>query len=48
MRPIFKNDQWLKDGTGHNELHDFWDSIGGSPRIEKDLNHYSLSHYGMV
>lgn len=32
----------------HNKLHDFWDSLGGSPRIEADLNHYSLSHYGMI
>ncbi len=27
----------------HGRLHDFWDAIGGNPRINSDLNHYSLS-----
>ncbi|MFA5340248.1 MAG: M15 family peptidase [Clostridia bacterium] len=44
---IFKNGVWLQDGTGHAELHDFWDKIGGSPRIAKDLNHYSLEWNGV-
>jgi hypothetical protein len=39
---VFKDGVFLTDGTGHKEMHDFWDSIGGAPRIEKDLNHYSL------
>ena len=30
----------------HSGFHDFWDSIGGSKRIEGDLNHYSLEHHG--
>jgi len=30
----------------HNELHDYWDSIGGSPRIIGDMNHFSLEHQG--
>ena len=25
----------------HGRLHDFWDSLGGSERINSDLNHYS-------
>lgn len=44
---LFKNGKWLNDGTGHDELHDIWDKIGGAPRIENDLNHYSFAHYGM-
>ena len=44
---IFKNGKWLTDGTGHDELHDIWDKMGGALRIDKDLNHYSLAHYGM-
>ncbi len=43
---LFKDGVWLKDGTGHRELHDYWDSLGGAPRIEKDLNHYSLKYNG--
>ncbi len=47
-----KKDGVLLEGEeadkGHNELHDFWDSEGGSRRIEGDLGHYSLSHYGMI
>lgn len=44
---VFKNGVFLTDGSGHDELHDFWDSIGGAPRIADDLNHYSLAHEGM-
>lgn len=29
--------------VGHNELHDYWDSVGGAERIEHDMNHYSLN-----
>lgn len=32
----------------HNELHNYWDSIGGAPRITGDLNHYSFSHDGII
>jgi len=31
---------------GHEELHNFWDSVGGAQRILHDLNHYSLEHNG--
>jgi len=44
---LWKNGKWLTDGSDHDELHDIWDKMGGAPRIEKDLNHYSLAHYGM-
>ena len=37
---------FLTDGTGHDKLHDFWDMLGGAPRITEDLNHYSLAWKG--
>ena len=30
----------------HNRLHDYWDTLGGAPRIKKDLNHYSVTWHG--
>jgi hypothetical protein len=30
----------------HNELHDWWDSIGDVERIIGDMNHYSIEHRG--
>ena len=27
---IFKDGVYLKDGTGHDELHDWWDTMGGA------------------
>lgn len=27
--------------------HNHWDTIGGAPRIEKDLNHFSFMHNGV-
>lgn len=29
------------------KLHDYWDSIGGSERINGDLGHFSLEHNGV-
>lgn len=43
---LFKDGKWLADGTGHDVLHDYWDSIGGAKRIPNDPNHYSLEHNG--
>jgi hypothetical protein len=43
---LFKNGIWLKDGTGHDVLHDIWDGLGGAPRIPGDLNHFSVEHEG--
>ena len=45
---LFKDGKYLSDGSGHDVLHDFWDSIGGAPRIVKDLNHYSKADGGMT
>jgi hypothetical protein len=44
---IFKGGNYLTDGSGHDELHTFWDSLGGAPRLEADMNHYSIGHEGM-
>jgi len=43
---LFKNGVYLTDGTGHDILHDYWDTLGGAKRIDKDLNHYSFEHEG--
>jgi len=43
---LFKDGKFLTDGSGHNHLHDYWDDIGGAPRILHDMNHYSLEHEG--
>jgi hypothetical protein len=41
---------WLDKGpeceAGFAMLHDYWDSIGGSKRIDKDMNHFSLEYQG--
>lgn len=46
----FKNKVWLDKGAemekAHNLLHDYWDSLGGAPRIKNDLNHYSMVYQG--
>lgn len=38
---------YITDGTGHDELHDYWDLLGGAERIANDMNHYSFAHGGM-
>ena len=47
---LFKNNAWLANGQpmeeGHGMLHDYWDSLGGAKRIDKDLNHYSMEWEG--
>ena len=37
---------YIEDSTGHDELHDLWDLLGGAPRILADMNHYSFKHNG--
>lgn len=44
---LFKDGVWLTDGSGHHELHDIWDHMGGAKRIDDDLNHYSIEFHGM-
>jgi hypothetical protein len=43
---LYINGIWRQDGPSHTELHDFWDLLGGAPRIKKDMNHYSFEHNG--
>ena len=44
---LFKVDgTYLGNGAeaekAHSAIHDKWDTMGGAPRIGKDLNHYSF------
>jgi hypothetical protein len=38
---------YIRTGEGHDQLHDYWDHIGGAERIENDANHYSLEWQGV-
>ena len=40
--------EYITDDEGHRELHLWWESIGGSPMIEGDPNHYSKARGGMI
>jgi len=47
---VFKGPVYLQGKEAkkaHNVLHDFWDMLGGAPRIDADLNHYSFTHKGV-
>ena len=47
---LFIGDEYLigEDAQlAHNVLHDYWDNIGGSKRIKRDLNHYSFKYKGI-
>ena len=44
---VYRPGEAEQDMNAHKEMHDFWDSIGGAPRIDKDLNHYSVEHNGV-
>jgi hypothetical protein len=35
------------DPKSHEELHDYWDTLGGAKRIAEDMNHYSFEWQGM-
>lgn len=37
----------LRDLTVFNLLHDYWESVGGSDRINVDLGHFSFEYNGM-
>jgi len=43
---LFKDGEYRTDFESHEPLHDFWDSLGGAPRIKHDMNHYSVKHRG--
>ena len=44
---LYRDGVYLDSGEEHKTLHDFWDSMGGSARIDHDLNHYSLEDGGV-
>ena len=44
---LYKDKVYITDGTGHKELHDVWDLMGGAERIERDMNHYSFAWQGV-
>ena len=47
---IFKDGVFLEGAEAdkaHGELHDYWDTVGGSKRIPGDLNHYSFEWKGV-
>jgi hypothetical protein len=39
---VYKPGASEQDMEAHSRMHDCWDSLGGAPRIEKDMNHYSV------
>ncbi len=43
---LFMDDRHITDGSHHawTALHDYWDALGGSERIENDMNHFSFEH----
>ncbi len=44
---IFKPGEKVQDLDAHRRMHDAWDELGGAPRIEGDLNHYSVKWKGV-
>ena len=46
---ILYTEDWkvVRSRESFNKLHDYWDSIGGSERINGDLGHFSLEHNGV-
>lgn len=44
--PVFKAGATEQDMEAHRRMHDAWDALGGAPRIEGDMNHYSLKWQG--
>jgi hypothetical protein len=43
---VYKQGAKEQNMDAHKAMHNYWDSIGGAPRIEKDLNHYALMYQG--
>ena len=46
---LFEDGEYLTGDDarlGHGFLHDYWDTLNGSERIRKDLNHYSFTFNG--
>lgn len=45
---LFVNGEWIStsDHVAWDELHEYWESIGGAERVPNDANHFSLEHKG--
>lgn len=43
---VYKPGESEQDEWVHRRMHDAWDTMGGAPRIEKDMNHYSVEWKG--
>jgi hypothetical protein len=43
---VYKPGETEQDEEAHRRMHDCWDKLGGAPRIEADMNHYSLAFGG--
>ena len=43
---IYKPGEIVQDADAHRRMHDAWDALGGAPRIEEDMNHYSVIWQG--
>lgn len=43
---VFRSGSADQDMEAHKRMHDAWDALGGAPRIEKDMNHYSIKYQG--
>uniref|UniRef100_A0A6M3KMM6 Putative peptidase n=1 Tax=viral metagenome TaxID=1070528 RepID=A0A6M3KMM6_9ZZZZ len=39
---VYKQGATEQDMGAHRRMHDAWDTMGGAPRIEHDMNHYSV------
>ncbi len=39
---VYKPGATEQDMEAHKRMHDCWDTLGGAPRIEHDMNHYSV------
>jgi len=39
-------DLWTLAPINHQYLHDYWDTIGGAPRIADDMGHHSFEWQG--
>lgn len=44
---LFIDGEYIRDGRGHDVLHEIWSKMGGSDPIKNDPNHYSLKHKGV-
>lgn len=46
---LWIDDEYVTSGDhpAWAELHNYWDKLGGSKRIKRDMNHFSYKHNGV-